>query len=77
MAAVPQGDEYRVLVLAPTGKYAALAQAILGRADVACRICTSIAEIGTALDGGAGALLLAEEAVADGGKNRLAALVRR
>ncbi|MFN8602294.1 MAG: ATP-binding protein [Candidatus Binatia bacterium] len=77
MAVVPQGGEYRVLVLAPTGKDAALAQTILGRANVSCAICRDIDEIGAALDGGAGALLLAEEAVADGGKHRLAALVRR
>lgn len=77
MAVVPQGDEYRVLVLAPTGKDAALAQTILGRADVSCLICRDIDELDAALEDGAGALLLAEEAVAESRKDRIAALVRR
>lgn len=72
---MPQSDEYRVLVLAPTGKDAALARTILARAGVSCLICNDVDEVRAALDGGAGALLLAEEAVAQSGKDRLAALV--
>lgn len=55
--------ESRVLVLAPTGKDADLTQDILGRAGVECVGHDSLASICTELLAGAGALLLAEEAI--------------
>jgi signal transduction histidine kinase/ActR/RegA family two-component response regulator len=75
MAAVPTGDAYRVVVLAPTGKDAALAQTILGRAGLSCLICDDVEDVRRALEDGAGALLLAEEAVSESGRDRFAALV--
>jgi PAS domain S-box-containing protein len=59
--------EQRVLLLAPTGKDAALTRSILGRAGVECVFCEDLAGVCEQLEaGGAGALLLAEEAVAPG-----------
>ncbi|HEV8196171.1 MAG TPA: HAMP domain-containing sensor histidine kinase [Gemmatimonadales bacterium] len=55
--------ELRVLVLAPTAKDAALAQSIFDRAGLSCHCCRDLAETCTELDGGAAALLVAEEVV--------------
>jgi PAS domain S-box-containing protein len=56
----------RVLVLAPTGKDAALTQSILNRTDIACVCCASLTQICVELQAGAGAILVAEEAVHQG-----------
>ena len=58
--------EGRVLVLAPTGKDATLTRAVLGYAGIKCEICADLDCVGRELERGAGALLLAEEAIADG-----------
>jgi PAS domain S-box-containing protein len=62
-AADGENLEQRVLVLAPTGKDAELTQSILGRAGVACLGCTDLAHVCRELEAGAGAVLVAEEAV--------------
>jgi PAS domain S-box-containing protein len=57
--------ELRVLVLAPTAKDAVLTRSILERAGVTCVSCDSMPELRERLVEGAGAVLLAEEAIAD------------
>jgi len=57
------GLDHRVLVLAPTGKDSALAQAVFERAGIACQMCTDLARLCEELDAGAGAVIVAEEAV--------------
>src|SRR5262245_49944187 len=57
----------RVLVLAPTGKDAALTQSVLQRAGVVCHCCSDLAHVSQELQAGAGAVLMAEEAVIPGG----------
>jgi signal transduction histidine kinase/CheY-like chemotaxis protein len=52
-----------VLVLAPTGRDAALAQAVLGEHGIAVIVCSDLAALRGELDAGAGALILAEEAM--------------
>ena len=65
--------ELRVLLLAPTGKDAALTSSVLERAGVQSVPCSSVLEICRELQtGGAGALLLPEEAVAPGRDGPLA-----
>src|SRR5690349_4789464 len=64
--------EARVLILAPTGKDAALVHSALGRAAIESTICADIAGVDRELAEGAGALLLAEEAIADGTGTSLA-----
>ena len=56
--------ELRVVVLAPTGKDGSLTQSVFERAGISCINCNSMEEVCAALDEGAAALLLAEEAVA-------------
>ena len=68
--------EGRVLVLAPTGKDAALTHAVLGYAGIKCEICADLGCVTRELERGAGALLLAEEAIT-GGSESLAALIAR
>jgi signal transduction histidine kinase/ActR/RegA family two-component response regulator len=70
------GLERRILVLAPTGKDAILTAALLGDAGFKCEICEHIGRVARELDQGAGALLLAEEAVA-GGSEPLAGIIAR
>jgi signal transduction histidine kinase len=65
------GASLRLLILAPTGRDATLAASVLGDAGVACVCCATLEEICDSLADGAGALLLAEEAVAQGRATRL------
>ena len=58
--------EHRVLVLAPRGRDAGLAAGILARAGMTCRVCADLADLVRAAAEGAGAALVAEEAL-DGG----------
>ena len=69
--------ERRVLVLAPSGKDAALTEAILGRAGLDCLRCADLDEVCAALPLGAGAVLLVEEAVTPGRSVRLAEWLAR
>jgi PAS domain S-box-containing protein len=57
--------EERVLILAPTGRDAALTGSVLERAGVACVFCTSLEELCEELTKGGAAVLLAEEAVTE------------
>jgi PAS domain S-box-containing protein len=57
--------EQRVLVLPLTAKDAELTRSILNRAGVECVACTSVQQICTELDAGAGAMLIAEEAMVE------------
>ena len=55
--------EQRFLILAPTGRDAALTQSILGRAGVACVACRDLEQVCEYLDEGAAAVLLVEEMI--------------
>src|SRR5262245_34976742 len=57
------GREHRVLILAPTGKDAALTRSILDRANVASDGCRDLEEVCRELESGAAAVLLTEETV--------------
>ena len=63
--------EQRVLVLAPTGKDASLAQSVLQRAGIECQCCRDVRGLCDELEAGAGVVLLVEEAVTPDGGTRL------
>jgi signal transduction histidine kinase len=69
--------EHRMLILAPTGKDAALLRTSLEDAGVQAVVAEAIEDLVARIDEGAGAVLLAEEALADGGAQRLGAVLRR
>ena len=71
-----QSLETRVLVLAPTAKDGELTRAMLARASIACMSCGDAAQVCEQLKAGAGAVLVAEEAV-HGNDGCLAAWVER
>jgi len=52
-----------VLIHAPAGRDAELSAGVLGMAGIACRICPSVDELIIYLESGAGAVLIAEEAL--------------
>jgi signal transduction histidine kinase/ActR/RegA family two-component response regulator len=56
-------DPSRVLVLAPTGRDAAVTAEILGRARFQCTVCQNAEELCAALDSGAGLALITAEAL--------------
>jgi len=60
---VEAAAEHRVLVLAPRGRDAELAAEILARAGMACRVCADLADLVATATEGAGAALVAEEAL--------------
>jgi PAS domain S-box-containing protein len=64
--------ERRVLLVAPTGKDAALTAAILDRSGVPSLRCGDLGEVCDELDAGAGLVLMAEEALTSPGHRRLA-----
>jgi PAS domain S-box-containing protein len=74
---VPAADprETLVLVLAPTGRDAALIESILAKAGIAAEICADVVGLCRELASGAGAVLLAEEAIADPARARLVELI--
>jgi PAS domain S-box-containing protein len=53
----------RVLILAPVGRDAALTETLLKRANIGSHICASFGELQTSLTEGAGAAVVAEEAL--------------
>jgi PAS domain S-box-containing protein len=65
--------QQRVLVLAPTGKDAALTRSILDQAGVACHCCADLLRVCEELERGVGAVLMAEEAVVTDRRGCLAA----
>jgi two-component system, sensor histidine kinase len=73
MARDARSREDRILILAPTGKDAVLAQEILERAGLFGFRCCQMTEVLAELNVGAGALLIAEEAFADDPAGTLAA----
>lgn len=62
-AADPKGLEERVLVLAPTGRDAALAAVALEKAGIAAFVCGSPADLCAAIEEGAGCALVTEESL--------------
>jgi signal transduction histidine kinase len=68
----PRDDpRYRVVVLAPVGRDAELATSLLAREGVQAAACPGVAELHAALGEQAGAALIAEEALSDGGLDLL------
>src|SRR5262249_2735989 len=63
--------ETRVLVLAPTGRDAPLIETVLLKAGIASTPCADVDSLCRALAGGAGAALVAEEAIDDRTRDRL------
>jgi PAS domain S-box-containing protein len=70
-------NEQRVLILAPAGRDSAAARSILSRAGSETMICTSVATLCRAVEGGAGALMLGEEALTAPATNALAEVLGR
>ncbi len=68
---------FRTLILAPTGKDAALTAAVLNEAAVGSLVCADVACVERAIDSGAGLLLVAEEALAGEGLRELATALSR
>jgi signal transduction histidine kinase len=66
-------SEERVLLLAPFGQDAPMAAEILARADIPSMICASVTDLCSEMSAGAGALLIAYEALPDTGIDELAA----
>jgi signal transduction histidine kinase/CheY-like chemotaxis protein len=64
---VPEPRDERVLILAPTGRDAALTDGILEQAGLRSEVCRDIVELSDKLEVGAGAALVAEEALAPSG----------
>ena len=63
--AVSELRELRVLLMTPTGEDGAIATDILARVGIVAHPCCDMAALVHELDGGAGAVLLSEEAVGD------------
>jgi signal transduction histidine kinase len=72
-----QPHEERVLVLAPTPADAVVTRTLLAEAGLACHVCADLAALCGECGAGAGAVLLTEEVLADGGADRLVELLRR
>ena len=66
-AALAQPLSERVLILAPKGRDAQVAAAILGEAGMPVTICTDVGAVERELETGAGAALIAEEALQSAG----------
>ncbi|MGB9111056.1 MAG: HAMP domain-containing sensor histidine kinase, partial [Telluria sp.] len=61
---MPGADlEYRILIHAPLGKDARLIAELFGRAGIDCGVCAQLGELVEELGRGAGALLVADEAI--------------
>ncbi|MDQ3129309.1 MAG: ATP-binding protein [Acidobacteriota bacterium] len=60
-----KNEEDRVLVLMPTGRDAALVCSTLEAADIFAQVCTNLSELKESFFSGAGAVLIAEEALTD------------
>jgi len=69
--------EERILVLAPTGRDGALAAELLGRAQLAADVFRDAASLATTMDEGAGAVLIAEEALSPAALESLTAALER
>ncbi|MEY4514696.1 MAG: hypothetical protein RLZZ450_6818 [Pseudomonadota bacterium] len=70
--------EERILVLAPTGRDAALTSTLLLKAGLTCCVCSNLTELCQRFeDEGAAALLIAEEVFVNGGHTRLGELLSK
>jgi signal transduction histidine kinase len=67
--------EYRVLILAPRGRDAAVARDLLQRNDIGADICSDLPSLVEEVEKGAGAVLITEEAFAAGDRTALIAFV--
>jgi signal transduction histidine kinase/CheY-like chemotaxis protein len=63
MSGETESGSLRVLVLAPTGRDATLTTRVLAEAEIEGVVCASAAELGAEIERGAGAALVAEEAL--------------
>lgn len=70
-------ESERILILAPHGRDAAVAAQILAKADLQCEIATSMDELCDAIAAGAGAVIVATEALPPRAAQRLAAVLER
>jgi signal transduction histidine kinase len=73
----PQPAPERVLLVAPTGRDAALAASALHATGIGVEICADLAATVAELEGGAGALVIAQEAIEARGARLLAEWVAR
>jgi signal transduction histidine kinase len=73
----PVANTQRVLLRTVTGKDAALARTVLERAGMAAQGCASVEELAFEMERGAGALLIAEEALGDPAFRQVAAILHR
>ena len=73
----PHSLEMRVLVLAPARREAAMIQTVLGKARIDSTICADLGALRDALAAGAGAVLLTEESIDAGNRNRLVEHIER
>ena len=69
--------EQRVLILAPLGRDAVLTQKVLTDAGIASFACGDVDALTSELSHGAGALIMTEEAIAEGDMHRLSAMLSR
>ena len=67
----PQPAQLRILLRAATARDAVMATDVLQRAGIASHVCTDIQALVSELAHGAGALLVAEEALSDVGASEL------
>lgn len=67
--------DYRVLILAPRGRDAAIAAELLGRNGIEAEICSDQSDLERCLDQGAGSVLITEEALAAAPSSELASWV--
>ena len=75
--AAPPADEQRLVVLPPTARDGVLAHRLLTAAGVATTICTTVEQVCQAIEAGAGAVLLTEEALAPAAFGRLRGVLDR
>src|SRR4051812_21856549 len=73
MTAPAEDRAHRVLVLAPFGRDAALAAAVLQKAGLFCEACPDVTDLPRCLDQGAGVAVVAEEALTRGDTGPLVA----
>jgi len=73
----PAANSQRVLLRTVTSKDAALAKTVLERAGVVAHACGSVEELVREIERGAGALLVAEEALGDHSFREVAAILHR
>ncbi len=69
-------NEYRLLLLTPTARDAALTASVLDRAGISSHACADLDDICENLHNGAGAVLIAEEAIPDGETNCLVSILQ-